>query len=83
MKSIPASSASAREARACAGVGKSAPLSPIARWKRPRASGDAISALTALAPANSPATVTWSGSPPKARMLRRTQPSAATRSSIP
>ena len=43
------------------GEGNSAPLSPIARANRPLASGEAISALTAIEPADSPAIVTARG----------------------
>ena len=43
-----------------------APLMPIARWKRPRASGEAISTLTLIEPAERPNTVTLPGSPPNA-----------------
>ena len=65
------------------GVANIAPLSPIARTKRPLASGEAISALTASEPADLPTIVTLSGSPPKAAMLRFTQYNAATTSSMP
>jgi hypothetical protein len=54
------------------------PLSTIARWKSPRASGDAISRYADIAPADWPAIVTVRGSPPNAAMLSRTQPNAAT-----
>ena len=40
---------------------KNAPLSPIALWKSPRASGEAIRALTANDPADSPKIVTLPG----------------------
>ena len=40
------------------GVANIAPLSPIARANRPLASGEAMSALTASEPADSPAIVT-------------------------
>ena len=70
MKAIPSASAFASGARERLGVANNAPLSPIARTKRPLASGEAISALTASDPADSPAIVTVSGSPPKAAMLR-------------
>ena len=58
-------------------------LSRITRRNRPSASGEAHSALTAAAPADSPASVTLSGSPPKAAMLSRTHSSAAIWSSMP
>ena len=54
-----------------------APLSPIAPAIRPFDSGDAISALTEIDPADSPAIVTFFGSPPNAAMFARTQRSAA------
>ena len=60
-----------------------APLSPIAPAIRPLESGDAISALTEIDPADSPATVTRSGSPPKAAMFFCTHRRAATWSSNP
>ena len=41
----------------------------MARWKSPAASGDAMSALTANEPADSPKIVTFCGSPPKAAMF--------------
>ena len=62
---------------------KNAPLSPIARWNSPRASGDAMSALTENEPADSPKIVTLPGSPPNAAMLSCTQRSAATWSRMP
>ena len=43
----------------------------------PSAAGLANNARTEVAPADSPNTVTWSGSPPNAAMLSRTQASAA------
>jgi hypothetical protein len=43
-----------------------------------RDSGDAINALTAMDPADSPPIVMRSGAPPKAAMLRLTQSSAVT-----
>ena len=49
----------------------------------PRASGEAIRALTANEPADSPKIVTLPGSPPKAAMLSCTHRSAATWSSRP
>ena len=54
-----------------------------ARRKSPAARGMASSAATDPPPADSPKTVTRSGSPPKARMLSRTHCSAATWSSRP
>ena len=50
-----------------------APLSPIAFWNRPFASGEAICALTENDPALSPKMVTLPGSPPNAAMLSCTQ----------
>ena len=49
------------------------PLSPIAPRKNPLASGDAMSALTESDPADSPAIVTFSGSPPNAPIFFFTQ----------
>ena len=60
-----------------------APLSQIAPAIRPFESGDAISALTEIDPADSPAMVTRAGSPPKAAMFCCTHRSAATWSSRP
>jgi hypothetical protein len=48
---------------------KKAPLSPIAWWNSARDNGDAISALTANDPADSPKIVTFLGSPPNAAMF--------------
>ena len=62
---------------------KRAPLWPIARWKRPAASGVAMSVFTLQEPADSPKIVTRSGSPPNAAMLSRTHSSAAIWSSTP
>ena len=56
---------------------KKAPLSPMARANSPCACGDAISALTENEPADSPAMVTFAGSPPNCAMLSRTQRSDA------
>ena len=53
------------------------PLSRIARWKSPLASGEPISAPTLMPPADSPKIVTRDGSPPKRAMLSRTHCSAA------
>src|SRR5580704_13442247 len=55
-----------------------APLSPIARWNRPLARGEATSALTDIEPADSPKMVTLSGSPPNVAMFFLTHSSAAT-----
>ena len=55
-----------------------APLSPIAPAIKSFESGDAMIALTEIDPADSPAIVTFAGSPPKAAMFSRTQRSAAT-----
>ena len=49
----------------------------MALWKSPAASGEAISALTANDPADSPKIVTLPGSPPNAAMLSFTHCSAA------
>ena len=54
-----------------------APLSEIARWNKPFASGDPVSAATSAAPADSPKIVTLFGSPPNAAMFFCTQRSAA------
>ena len=54
-----------------------APLSPMAPAINPFDSGDAISAQTEIDPADSPAIVTFFGSPPNAAMLACTQRSAA------
>ena len=73
----------ARNSRACrARVSRSAisgraGLCAIARVNNPSAAGLASSAKTEVAPADSPNTVTRSGSPPNAAMLSRTQGSAA------
>ena len=83
MKSRPAASASSSDASARLGDANIAPLSPMTRANSPLASGEAISALAACEPADSPAIVTLSGSPPKAAMLRLTHCSAATRSRKP
>ena len=48
---------------------KEPPLSEIAPSKRPFASGDAHSMLTAIPPADSPKMVTLLGSPPNAAMF--------------
>ena len=61
----------------------SEPLSPMAPAIRSFDNGDAIWALTEIDPADSPAIVTLSGSPPNAAMFRLTQPSAACWSSRP
>ena len=53
------------------------PLCTIARWKSPRAPDETIWASTDRPPADSPAMVTLSGSPPNRAMLRWTQRSAA------
>lgn len=55
----------------------------MARRNRPVALGMASRAATDPAPADSPKTVTWPGSPPNAVMLSRTHWSAATWSSRP
>ena len=81
-KRSPAASISAPGAAPPRGP-KPPPLSPMAAWKRPRASGVAISWLTLHEPADSPKMVTRDGSPPNAAMLRCTQPRAATWSRRP
>jgi hypothetical protein len=48
------------------------PLSEIALWKRPAASGETINALTFVEPADWPMIVTLPGSPPKLAMLSLT-----------
>jgi hypothetical protein len=60
-----------------------APLSQMAPAIRSFESGDAISALTEIDPADSPAIVTRFGSPPNAAMFCCTHRSAATWSSSP
>ena len=60
-----------------------APLCSTARRNSPAARGIASSAPMLIAPADSPATVTVSGSPPKAATLSRTHSNAATWSSRP
>ena len=55
---------------------KAAPLWPIARWNRPRDTGEIMCTLTLKAPADWPKMVTHFGSPPKAAMLLRTQANA-------
>jgi hypothetical protein len=59
------------------------PLSMIARWKSPVASGEATSIPTLMPPADEPKIVTRVESPPKRPMLRRTHSSAAIWSSSP
>ena len=59
------------------------PLSPMAPAIRFLESGDAMSALTEIEPADSPAMVTRLGSPPKAAMFFCTHWSAATWSNRP
>ncbi|MCU1422219.1 MAG: hypothetical protein JWN36_1870 [Microbacteriaceae bacterium] len=58
-------------------------LCAIARANRPRAEGTVMRVVTAFAPADSPKSVTLSGSPPNARMLSRTHCIAATWSRSP
>ena len=55
----------------------------MARWNRPFAAGIASSAAITPAPADSPKTVTFAGSPPNCSMFSWTQRSAATASSRP
>ncbi len=57
------------------------PLSAMARWNSPFASGDAVRACVFDAPADWPPTVTLPGSPPNPAMWSCTQRSAAMRSS--
>jgi hypothetical protein len=83
MKLTPAASAFLSGVGARVGDGNIAPLSPMTPANTPLASGEAISALAASEPADSPAIVTLPGSPPNAAMLRLTHESAATRSSRP
>ncbi len=76
-------SAAPERSASCSGTGENvgliaAPLSPMAPAISPLESGDAISALTEIDPADSPAIVTLRGSPPNAAMLSRTHCSAAT-----
>jgi len=59
-------------------VAMRAPLSPIAPAIIFFESGEAISALTEIDPADSPATVTCFGSPPNAAIFFCTHSSAAT-----
>ena len=59
------------------------PLCTMARRKRPVAAGEPSNVATLKPPADSPKTVTLSGSPPKAAMFSRTQPNAATWSRCP
>ena len=58
-------------------------LCTIARLNRPLARGIASREAAQPAPADSPKTVTWPGSPPKAAMLSRTHSRAATWSRSP
>ncbi len=60
-----------------------APLCRIARWKSPRAAGAPSSAPIDIAPADSPKSVTFSGSPPSREACSRTHASAAIWSSRP
>ena len=57
--------------RACSQLwlGRPYGLCAMARWSRPRASGEAISANTLCVPADWPNTVTCCGSPPKAAIF--------------
>ena len=59
------------------------PLCRIARRKSPRARGMPRRVATLIAPADSPKTVTFAGSPPKAAISSRTHSSAAIWSRIP
>ena len=53
------------------------PLWMIALWNKRVAAGEASSAEMLIPPADSPKTVTFSGSPPNSAMFSRTQSSAA------
>ena len=64
-------------------VERAAPLCRIARRNSPRAPGRPAAGPTLCAPADSPAMVTRSGSPPKAAMFSCTHSSAAIWSSSP
>ncbi len=83
MASAPAAAAIASPvALASSGVvSVPAMLCAMARRNSPADSGEVNSAATAVPPADSPNTVTLSGSPPKFAMLSCTQRSAATWSS--
>ena len=59
------------------------PLSEIAPWNNPFASGEAHSMLTAMPPADSPKMVTFCGLPPKAAMFFLTHCRPAIMSSTP
>ena len=54
-----------------------APLCMVARRNKPRLGGDTRWRPVLIAPADVPASVTLSGSPPKTAMLSRTQRRAA------
>ncbi len=86
MRGTPSASHSAVDT-AVAVSGRSAkcplPLCTTARANSPCARGMLSSELTLMPPADSPATVTRAGSPPKAATLSRTHSSAATWSSSP
>src|SRR5262249_41686430 len=60
-----------------------APLSRMARSKRPLLGGETRCVHTLMPPADSPKRVTSWGSPPKAEMLARVQATAARWSSMP
>ena len=81
----PSSAAQAAAMSAASSGEKNVPgtLCATARRKSPAARGIASSAATDPPPADSPKTVTRSGSPPKAAMLSRTHSRAATWSSRP
>jgi hypothetical protein len=71
-------------ARAAAGVANcSPPLRGIALCIRPSLNGETMRAHTLTAPADSPITVTFPGSPPNVRALRLTKRSASSWSSVP
>jgi hypothetical protein len=78
-----ASSAVTRAASSGSAAACAAPLCVIALANRPLAAGRASRVVTLIAPADSPKTVTRSGSPPKAAMFSRTQRRAASWSRIP
>ena len=81
---LPLASASSSRRKECGGsMEATVELSSSTRRNKPAASGEVHSALTEAAPADSPASVMLSGSPPKAAMLSRTHSSALIWSSRP
>ena len=83
MRRIPASFAARRRAIGSGRTIEPWPLWTIARLNNPVASDEAIRLAIAIAPADSPNTVTFSGAPPKLAMLARTHSSAAIMSRKP